>query len=51
MVHVALRKSEVNKSLNEHQYYDENFKLMPGKIMEKEIKVKIQFRGPIAGKK
>ena len=35
MVHVALRKSEVNKSLNEHQYYDENFKLMPGKIMEK----------------
>jgi glycosyltransferase involved in cell wall biosynthesis len=35
MIHVALRKSEVNKGENEHQYYTPDFKIMSQRIMEK----------------
>ena len=35
MIHVALRKSEVNKGENEHQYYTPDFKLFSQRIMEK----------------
>ncbi len=35
MIHVALRKSEVNKRENEHQYYTPDFNIMSQRIMEK----------------
>ena len=35
MIHVALRKSEINKRENEHQYYTPDFKIMSQRIMEK----------------
>ena len=35
MIHVALRKSEVNKGENEHQYYTPDFRIMNQKIMAK----------------
>ena len=43
MVHVALRKSEINKGENEHQYYTPDFKIMSQRIMEK----RDQGRSPI----
>lgn len=35
MIHVALRRSEIHKEKNEHQYYTPEFKIITQKIMER----------------
>lgn len=34
MIHVALRKSEIHKTKNEHQYYTPEFKIIESRVME-----------------
>ena len=46
MVHVALRKSEINKDENEHQYYTPEFNLIQMQIMEKRKQGKIPIERP-----
>ena len=35
MIHVALRRSEIHKEKNEHQYYTPDFKIITQRIMER----------------
>lgn len=46
MVHVALRKSEVHKEKNLHQYYTANFEIIKDKIMEKRQQGHIPIEKP-----
>jgi glycosyltransferase involved in cell wall biosynthesis len=46
MIHVVLRKSEINKDENEHQYYTPEFNLIQTQIMEKRKQGKIPIERP-----